>query len=174
MKFSLFILFNLFNIFNTNAFLFKDHNILAHTKSKLFSKFYSVPNVRCVSFIQRNYTDSACKSFMIDIDGTICNTKNSDYLTSTPRLKNIAVFNKLYDQGHQIHYWTARGAISGKNWDEFTVMQLKKWKVKYSTINMGKPHYDIWIDDKAINANDVSPILLGLEEGTLVPPSPPL
>ena len=103
---------------------------------------------------------------MIDIDGTICNTKNSDYLTSTPRLKNIAVFNKLYDQGHQIHYWTARGAISGKNWDEFTVMQLKKWKVKYSTINMGKPHYDIWIDDKAINANDVSPILLGLEGGT--------
>ena len=99
---------------------------------------------------------------MIDIDGTICNTHNSDYLKSIPRAKNIAVFNKLYDQGHQIHYWTARGANSGKNWDEFTVMQLKQWNVKFTTINMGKLHYDIWIDDKAINANDVSPILLGI------------
>jgi hypothetical protein len=49
---------------------------------------------------------------------------------------------------------TVRGAYSGKNWDDFTVNQLESWDVKYHTINMGKPHYDVWIDDKAINAND--------------------
>ena len=100
---------------------------------------------------------------MIDIDGTISNTINSNYLKSTPKISNIAIFNKLYDEGYQIHYWTARGANSGKNWDDFTVMQLKLWNVKYTTINMGKPHYDIWIDDKAINSNDVSAVLLGLD-----------
>ena len=58
----------------------------------------------------------------------------------------------LSEKGHQIHYWTARGANSGKNWDELTVQQLNSWGVRYNSINMGKPHYDIWIDDKAINA----------------------
>ena len=158
-----FLFFLLLNIFNTDAFLFGNNNFLRNTKSKLFANFYSLPTIRRVASIHRNYTTTNCRSFMIDIDGTICNTHNSDYLKSIPRAKNIALFNKLYDQGHQIHYWTARGANSGKNWDEFTVMQLKQWNVKYTTINMGKPHYDIWIDDKAINANDVSPILLGLD-----------
>ena len=53
-----------------------------------------------------------------------------------------------------MHYWTARGALSGINWDEFTVQQLESWNVKYDSINMGKPHYDVWVDDKAINARD--------------------
>ena len=158
-----FLFFLLFNIFNTDAFLFGNNHFLRNTKSKLFANFYSLPTIRRVASINRNYTTTNCRSFMIDIDGTICNTHNSDYLKSVPRPKNIAIFNKLYDQGHQIHYWTARGANSGKNWDEFTVMQLKQWNVKFTTINMGKPHYDIWIDDKAINANDVSPILLGID-----------
>tara|TARA_Y100000816_G_C26070278_1_gene562883 strand:- start:850 stop:1326 length:477 start_codon:yes stop_codon:yes gene_type:complete len=156
MKFLFFIFSYIFNI---NAFLFSNNYFLKNTKSKL----YSLPTIRCVSSIHRNYTNTNCKSFIIDIDGTICNTKNSNYTTSIPRYKNINLFNKLYDQGHQLHYWTARGANSGLDWDEFTVLQLKTWKVKYTTINMGKPHYDVWIDDKAINANDVSHILLGID-----------
>lgn len=160
MKFFFFIFSYIFNI---NAFLFSNNYFLKNTKSKLYSNFYSLPTIRCVSSIHRNYTNTNCKSFIIDIDGTICNTKNSNYTNSIPRYKNINLFNKLYDQGHQLHYWTARGANSGLDWDEFTVLQLKTWKVKYTTINMGKPHYDVWIDDKAINANDVSHILLGID-----------
>ena len=91
---------------------------------------------------------------MIDIDGTICNKTNSDYLTCKPRKDKIDLFNRLYNNGHEIHYWTARGANSGKNWDDLTIKQLKSWNVKYNTINMGKPHYDVWIDDKAINVED--------------------
>lgn len=96
-----------------------------------------------------------CKKYMIDIDGTVCYTKNSDYLNSVPFQYNIDIFNKLYDDGNQVHYWTARGANSGKNWDSLTIEQFKKWNIKYTSINMDKPHYDFWIDDKAINANNV-------------------
>ena len=92
--------------------------------------------------------------YIVDIDGTICTKTNSDYPKSKPKFENIDVFNNLYAKGHEIHYWTARGALSGKNWDEFTVLQLESWGVQYNTINMGKPHYDVWVDDKAVNARD--------------------
>lgn len=94
------------------------------------------------------------KVYMIDIDGTICYTNNSDYYNSIPIRKNIELFNKLFENGHEINYWTARGANSGINWDDHTIQQLKDWKVKCSSINMNKPHYDVWIDDKALNVND--------------------
>jgi len=92
------------------------------------------------------------KRYIIDIDGTICTKTNSDYPNAKPILENIEAFNALYAKGHEVHYWTARGALSKKNWDNFTVKQLISWGVKYHSINMGKPHYDVWIDDKAINA----------------------
>jgi hypothetical protein len=91
------------------------------------------------------------KRIFIDIDGTICDTDDSNYRCSEPKFQNIELFNKFLEIGHEVHYWTARGANSGKSWDEFTVEQLQKWGVKYTSINMGKPHYDVWIDDKSIN-----------------------
>ena len=133
-----------------------------HTYIKQTSLYSTHPNIRCIATTCHSSINET-KRFIIDIDGTICNTIDSNYLKSTPKISNIAIFNKLYDKGYQIHYWTARGANSGKDWDDFTIMQLKLWNVKYTTINMGKPHYDVWIDDKAINANDVSSILLGLD-----------
>ena len=96
------------------------------------------------------------KVYMIDIDGTICETENSNYYNSIPINENIHVFNKLYDSGNEVHYWTARGAKSGLKWDEYTVHQLEKWGVKYTSIKTGKPHYDVWIDDKAINVDDIN------------------
>ena len=103
----------------------------------------------------RKEKNSEGKSYIIDIDGTICFTEKSDYYNSIPNYEKIEKFNKLYDEGNKINYWTARGAVSGKNWDEFTVKQLNNWNVKYTTINMDKPHYDVWIDDKAINIDDI-------------------
>ena len=84
---------------------------------------------------------------MVDIDGTICYTNGNNY-ESSERL------NKLYDEGNEIHYWTARGAKSGKDWTEFTKRQLGEWGVKSTSIRLGKPHYDKWIDDKAIDAEE--------------------
>ena len=108
-------------------------------------------------------TSPRCKKYMIDIDGTICLTRNSDYKNSIPFQHNIDIFNKLYEMGNEVNYWTARGANSGKNWDEFTIEQLKSWNVKYTSLNMDKPHYDVWIDDKAINANDARSVLMNCD-----------
>ena len=91
---------------------------------------------------------------MVDIDGTICYTNGNNYESSEPRYDRIERLNKLYDEGHEIHYWTARGAKSGKDWTEFTKRQLGEWGVKSTSIRLGKPHYDKWIDDKAIDAEE--------------------
>lgn len=92
------------------------------------------------------------KKYIVDIDGTICtDTEGSNYINARPILNRIEHFNTLYDQGNEIHYWTARGSNSGKDWSELTHQQLKSWGVKYTSLKLGKPAYDIWIDDKAIN-----------------------
>lgn len=98
--------------------------------------------------------------YIVDIDGTICITSGDDYNNSVPLMDRIARINQLYNQGHEIHYWTARGSRSGKDWKDFTTKQLVSWGCKYNSINVGKPVYDLWIDDKAINSesffNDTS------------------
>jgi hypothetical protein len=91
--------------------------------------------------------------YIVDIDNTICETENSDYTNSKPLLDHIEKINQLYDSGHEIHYWTARGSNSGIDWLYFTTAQLDSWGCKYHSVKTGKPAYDIWIDDKAINAN---------------------
>ena len=92
------------------------------------------------------------KIYYIDIDNTICKTKNSNYIHSIPDNIMICNLNKLYYDGNELHYYTARGANSGKDWKDFTKRQLKMWHVEYNTLSIGKPHYDFWIDDKAINS----------------------
>jgi hypothetical protein len=89
--------------------------------------------------------------YIVDIDGTICTVTNGDYINAEPYLSRISHFNMLYDAGNEIHYWTARGSITGNNWEKLTLNQLHEWGVKYTTAKVGKPAYDIWIDDKAFN-----------------------
>jgi hypothetical protein len=89
--------------------------------------------------------------YIVDIDGTICTPTNGDYVTAEPYLQRIEYFNMLYDAGNEIHYWTARGSNSGKDWLELTLEQLNNWGVKYTAVKTGKPVYDVWIDDKAFN-----------------------
>ena len=90
--------------------------------------------------------------YMIDIDGTICISINSDYNNSTPLFDRIKKINELYDDGHTIIYWTARGGNSGIDWTDRTHSQIAAWGCKYDKIFMNKPMYDVWIDDKAINS----------------------
>ena len=91
--------------------------------------------------------------YIVDIDGTICTDTNGDYPNAQPIMHRINYFNLLYDAGHEIHYWTARGGNSGKDWTELTMKQLAEWNVKYTTAKTGKPAYDVWVDDKAYNIN---------------------
>ena len=63
------------------------------------------------------------------------------------------LFNQLFDAGHEIVYWTARGGNSGKDHTTLTKKQLDQWGVKRTKLMMGKPPYDYWIDDKAFNVD---------------------
>ena len=91
--------------------------------------------------------------YIVDIDGTICTHTNGDYRRAEPLLDRIAYFNDLFDQGHEIHYWTARGGNSGIDWTTLTRQQIDNWQVKFTTLKLGKPVYDAWIDDKAFNCD---------------------
>ena len=96
----------------------------------------------------------------IDIDETICNTpggknaKTRDYSKSTPIIPNIDKANTLFDAGHTIVYWTARGTKSGECWFKVTHQQLLDWGVKFHELRMGKPAYDLMICDKVINTEN--------------------
>ena len=62
----------------------------------------------------------------VDIDETICETpENRNYELSTPISQRIKEVNALYDRGHTIVYWTARGTGSGIDWRETTERQFK-------------------------------------------------
>jgi hypothetical protein len=98
------------------------------------------------------------KIFCFDLDNTICNTKKNKYKKATPKKNVIKLINQLYDKGHIIKIYTAR--FMGRNFDDinkakkegkkFTNKQLKVWGIKYHKLIMGKPSFDIVIDDKSI------------------------
>jgi hypothetical protein len=99
------------------------------------------------------------KIYCFDLDGTLCNTINSEYETSEPYYHRIDIVNKLFLQGNVIKIYTARGM--GRNNDEsdrasamfenMTRNQLLIWGVKYHELFFGKPSADFYIDDKNLN-----------------------
>jgi hypothetical protein len=91
----------------------------------------------------------------VDVDNTICDTgSDCNYSISTPIKKNINKINELHDRGHRIIYWTGRGSGTGLDWFQLTLNQLNEWGCKYNELRMGKPVYDIFIDDKNLNVKD--------------------
>lgn len=91
--------------------------------------------------------------YYIDIDQTITqNVHLTNYANAQPNYQNIKKVNDLYDNGNTIVMWTARGSLSNINWFEITHAQLTKWGVKFHELRMGKPAYDVLIDDKAFNS----------------------
>jgi len=98
------------------------------------------------------------KEICFDLDGVICSQTTGDYENAVPDKKAIEVINKLYDQKNKIIIFTSR--FMGRNQNnpkktyeqgyEFTLKQLKAWKVKFHKLIMGKPKYDAIVDDKAV------------------------
>jgi len=92
----------------------------------------------------------------VDIDGTICNNKNSDYPNSIPIKENIEKINKLFNEGNTIIYWTARGRTSGIDWTELTNKQLREWGCLFNEIICNqKPNYDLLICDKTKRIEEI-------------------
>lgn len=90
----------------------------------------------------------------VDVDETICTSPpDRNYANAVPMKDRIEHINDLYDSGHIIIYWTARGATTGIDWREVTEKQFEKWGVKYHELHLDKPAYDLFIDDKNINSD---------------------
>ena len=92
----------------------------------------------------------------VDIDETICySPENRDYNLSKPYYDRIEKINALYNSGHEIIYWTARGRLTNIDWYDVTKEQLKKWGAKHHKLDVKtKPFYDILICDKTISSID--------------------
>jgi len=94
----------------------------------------------------------------VDIDDTICyydndSSNKKDYSLAKPYIKRIEKINKLFDEGHKIVYWTARGSVTQRLWFNITYEQLTGWGCKFHELRMGKPAYNLFIDDKNINSD---------------------
>ncbi len=91
------------------------------------------------------------KKFVVDIDGVIAlKTSDLNYNLAGPNNKVIDVINKLYNLGHYIVLFTARGYTTGIDWENVTESQLKDWGVSYHELHFGKPDADFYVDDKML------------------------
>ena len=98
------------------------------------------------------------KVALVDIDETICFYRKGKrrYDLAKPDYDNIAKINKLYDEGHEITYWTSRGSYSGIDYFEITKNQIEKWGCKYHYLSVGeKPNYDLLICDKTKRIEEI-------------------
>ncbi len=101
------------------------------------------------------------KTYCFDLDGVICNNTYGKYNEAKPYKKAIKKINFLYDQGNIIIIFTSRymgkfknDRIKAINYGfEKTKNQLISWDLKFHELLLGKPEYDIIIDDKSIFFN---------------------
>tara|TARA_B100000945_G_C20340198_1_gene576954 strand:- start:596 stop:889 length:294 start_codon:yes stop_codon:yes gene_type:complete len=93
----------------------------------------------------------------VDIDETICfYIGERNYPEALPIRSNIDKINKLYSEGHEITYYTARGTVTGIDWRDITKKQLNTWGCKYHNLNIGnKPDYDLLICDKTKRIEEI-------------------
>ncbi len=93
----------------------------------------------------------------VDIDETICFYEGErNYPEALPIRSNIDKINKLYEEGHEITYYTARGTVTRIDWRDVTKKQLNKWGCKYHKLNIGnKPDYDLLICDKTKRIEEI-------------------
>jgi hypothetical protein len=111
------------------------------------------------------------KVVAFDLDDVLCyrsfefeNFGLLKYDYCKPNNNMIDVVNDLYKNGYIIKIYTARGMtqFSGdvnkiySNLYEITLNQLKEWKINFHELIMGKIHYDILIDDKALNSLQIN------------------
>ena len=95
--------------------------------------------------------------FVVDLDGVVASlTPNNDYSLAAPLLETITLVNRLYDSGHRIILYTARGSATGVDWTRVTQRQLSAWGVKYHEIRFGKPAADYYVDDRMLSISEFS------------------
>lgn len=110
------------------------------------------------------------KIIAFDLDDVLCyREKKYDSLGANkynyckPIHQNIELMNECYDNGFYIKIYTARGMthfagdypnIISSLYD-LTHNQLIGWNAKFHELIFGKIHYDILIDDKVRNIDEI-------------------
>lgn len=93
------------------------------------------------------------KLIAVDLDGTLCKGEFWGEGEPEPFNDRIEYFNSLYKRGAHIIIYTARNP----RYFEATQNWLDKYGVMYHGITMMKKiGADLYIDDKAININDIT------------------
>ena len=92
--------------------------------------------------------------YCFDLDDTLCSGTQMDYASALPFPKRIERVNRLFDEGHTIKVFTARGSETGIDWRHVTEEQLSQWGLRYHILILGKPAADVYVDDKACNERD--------------------
>jgi quercetin dioxygenase-like cupin family protein len=98
------------------------------------------------------------KKYFIDFDNTLCHTVGNDYENSTPIKERIEYVNTLKSEGNTVTIWTGRGGTTGIDYQKLTETQLALWNVSYDNLIIGKPDYDVYIDDKSFNVDSYWPV----------------
>jgi D-sedoheptulose 7-phosphate isomerase len=94
------------------------------------------------------------QTFCFDLDGTLCTNTFGEYGKAKPIPETIQKVNELYDSGHFIKIFTARGTGTKTDWLKLTNEQLNLWGVRFHELIFGKPEADYYIDDRAVTAFD--------------------
>lgn len=102
--------------------------------------------------------------YVFDLDGTLCTQeKSGEYEKALPITHMINIVNFLYDEGHDITIFTARGmntyeddvdAARNAYWN-ITVKWLMENGVKHNRLRFGKPAADYYVDDKAMTLEQI-------------------
>lgn len=108
------------------------------------------------------------KIYVFDLDRTICIPQDFDdtarrYGEAEPIIEMIKFIQDLHRYGHRVIIHTARRMLTHKgnllmieqDVGEVTRQWLKEHNVPYDELIFGKPYGDFYIDDKAIDANEL-------------------
>lgn len=105
-------------------------------------------------------------TFIIDIDGTICDAPkldsgSYDYPNAVPIQETIYKINQLYDEGHKIILFTARGyrTFNGnkekikEHHEPILIDWLSRFNVKYHELHTGKPwgKNPVYVDNRNLS-----------------------
>ena len=92
--------------------------------------------------------------YCFDLDDTLCFGTSMKYDEAAPFIDRISRVNQLYDAGHTIKIFTARGSETGIDWRDVTEEQLSNWGLRYHILLLGKPAADVYVDDKECHEKD--------------------
>jgi len=136
----------------------------SYSKDACLEEYMSIYNSKQLDKEKEVFSNNSFekKTIYVDIDNTITTTIGTEYKEAKPIIKNIQIINNLYNRGHHIVYWTARGSGSGIDYQDLTKNQLESWGCLYHELKFNKPVYDLFIDDKSLPSIQVLENMIGI------------